>query len=104
MEDIAPAALRELLATEPVVMLDVREPWEFALCHLEGSQPVPLESLPERLDALAADALTVVLCHHGVRSQYAAAYLCRNGFSRVYNLAGGIDRWADELDPTMIRY
>lgn len=104
MGDISPADLRELLATEPVVVIDVREPWEFALCQIVGSELVPLESLPDHLAELDPEALTVMVCHHGVRSHHAAEYLRRNGFSRVLNLAGGIHRWAVDLDPTMVQY
>ncbi len=104
MDDISPSALRDLLASEPVAVIDVREPWEFALCQILGSTLVPLESLPDHLDELDPEALTVMVCHHGVRSHHAAEYLRRNGFKRVLNLAGGIHRWAVELDPTMAQY
>ena len=104
MDDISPSDLRDLLANEPVVVIDVREPWEFALCQILGSELVPLESLPDHLAELDPELLTVMVCHHGVRSHYAAEYLRSNGFQRVLNLAGGIHRWAVELDPTMAQY
>lgn len=103
-EEISPEALRDLLASEPVVLLDVREPWETALCALQGSRCVPMDSVPDALDALDPAAVTVVICHHGVRSHHVAEYLRANGFAQVLNLEGGIHRWAVELDPTMARY
>lgn len=85
-------------------MLDVREPVEFALCRITGSRLVPLGELPTRLEDLDPDAEVVCICHHGIRSARAAALLSRAGFHRVWNLSGGVERWAREVDPTMPRY
>jgi rhodanese-related sulfurtransferase len=86
------------------ILLDVREPWELALCRLADSVSVPLAALPSRLPELDPDAVTVVICHHGVRSSQAALFLERNGFSSVFNLAGGIDAWSHEVDPSLPTY
>ena len=84
--------LRDLLAApqQPVTLLDVREPWEVALCRMEGSLHIPLAQLPARLGELDPDRPTVVICHHGVRSLHAGAFLERQGFGDVVNLRGGL--------------
>lgn len=86
------------------VLLDVREDWEFELCHIPGAQLVPMQSIPARLGELAADAETVVICHHGVRSMHVARFLEAQGFAAIHNLTGGVAAWADEVDPAMRRY
>lgn len=102
---IEPRELRRRLdAGEPLVLLDVREPVEFALCRITDSRLVPLGELPSRLDDLDPEAQVVCICHHGIRSARAAALLVRAGFEHVWNLTGGIERWALEVDPTMPRY
>lgn len=88
----------------PPQMVDVREPWEYQLCHLPASMPVPLGSLPARLAELDAQRPTVLLCHHGARSMQAALFLEHNGFADVYNLRGGIDAWSRDVDPALPRY
>ena len=86
------------------VLLDVREPWEWNLCHLPDAILIPMRELPARLHELDKDAETVVICHHGVRSYHAARYLETLGFGDVVNLSGGVAAWADEVDPAMPRY
>jgi rhodanese-related sulfurtransferase len=86
------------------VIVDVREPWEFELCHIEGSVPVPLAQLAARRAELPADRDLVLVCHHGSRSQQAAAWLAQNGFPRVNNLRGGVEAWSLEVDPSLPRY
>ncbi len=89
--------------TAPVVV-DVREPWEFAHCRIDGAISMPLSQLPARLAELPATQDVILVCHHGSRSQQAALFLARNGFSRVYNLRGGVEAWALDVDPAMPRY
>ena len=86
------------------VLLDVREPWEFEQCHLAGSMLMPMQSVPARLNELAPDADVVVICHHGARSMQVAMFLERNGFGSIYNLAGGVNAWAHDIDPGMRKY
>jgi len=76
---------------ETVTVLDVREPWERELCSIEGSRALPLDTLPEHLEELPREGLLVVVCHH-------------RGFGNVVNLAGGIDAWAREIEPSMRIY
>lgn len=104
MTDISPLELETRRLQEPVVIVDVREPWEYQRCHIEGSVLVPLQTLPDEYPALARGALTVMVCHHGLRSAAAADYLRGCGFERVLNLTGGIDRWSLDVDPAMPRY
>jgi len=88
----------------PPVLLDVREPWEYEYCHLAGSRHLPMHTVPARLAELDPDAEVVVVCHHGGRSMQVAMFLERSGFVSVYNLAGGVEAWAQAIDPTMRRY
>jgi rhodanese-related sulfurtransferase len=85
-------------------VLDVREPWEVAICRLDGARTIPMNALPDRLDGLPGDRPIVVVCHHGQRSALVTQYLLARGFDQAVNLAGGIDRWAVEVDPSMSRY
>lgn len=107
MQQITAAALaRRLSASEaaPPLLLDVREPWEFGICRIDGALPMPMASVPARLDELDPDAEIVVVCHHGMRSAQVCLFLERQGFSRVLNLAGGVAAWAAEVDPAMPQY
>lgn len=86
------------------VLLDVREPWEFQTCHIEGSLPIPMNTIPARLQELEEDTPIVCICHHGARSMSVAAFLERNGFTQVTNLTGGVHAWAQQVDPSMPTY
>jgi rhodanese-related sulfurtransferase len=103
---IQPQELKRLLECgAPVLLLDVREPQEYAWCHLPGSLHIPLGELPARIGELdVRDELVVVYCHHGIRSLSGAAILLQAGFPNVASLAGGIDRWAVQIDPSVPRY
>ena len=89
---------------ESVLILDVREPFEIALAPFPGATHIPMGDIPSRLTELDPDRETVVVCHHGVRSAQVAMYLAQNGFERVLNLAGGIDAWSEDADPSTPRY
>jgi rhodanese-related sulfurtransferase len=103
--EIGPEELRARLeGADPPVLLDVRRPDEVAICSLPGSLHLPMDELEERLDELATEKDTVIVCHHGVRSLSAAAFLRNRGFSSVWSLAGGIDRWSLVIDPKVPRY
>lgn len=86
------------------LLIDVREPWELELCRLDGIHPIPMHLVPTRIGELDAQQETVVICHHGGRSMQVALFLERNGFSKVSNLMGGMDAWAQQIDPTVRRY
>jgi rhodanese-related sulfurtransferase len=97
------AWLRDPSRTKPL-LLDVREPWEYALCRIDGSLNVPMRELPNEMGELPRDRETVVICHHGVRSAMAARFLEHAGFGSIFNLQGGVSAWADDVDPAMPRY
>jgi rhodanese-related sulfurtransferase len=86
------------------MLLDVREPWEFQTCHIEGAVPMPMNTVPARIEELEEDAPIVCICHHGARSMQVAAFLERNGFSHVTNLTGGVHAWALQVDSSMPTY
>ena len=103
--EVTPGELaRRLAAGDRPLLLDVREPYEHAIARLPDARLVPLATLPVASAQLDPAAEIVVLCHHGVRSAAAVEYLRELGFTRVRNLAGGIDRWSREVDPAVPRY
>jgi adenylyltransferase/sulfurtransferase len=103
--EIGPPELSVRLARgEPLFVLDVREEWEHGIGHLEGATLLPMQRVPAEHGALPRDRTVVVYCHHGMRSAMVADYLRAAGFPRVLNLAGGIDRWSTEVDPSVPRY
>jgi rhodanese-related sulfurtransferase len=107
IRQIAPldlASWRNDPARSAPVLVDVREPWEFERCRIEGSIPIPLGQIPARAAELPPGAELVLVCHHGGRSQQAAVWLERNGHANVHNLQGGVEGWALEVDPAMPRY
>ena len=87
-----------------LVLLDVREPFEYAIARIENSVLIPLDQLQTRMNELDVQQEIIVICHHGIRSQQASNYLLYKGFTKVLNLAGGIDAWACECDPEVPRY
>jgi rhodanese-related sulfurtransferase len=102
---IEPRELKERLDRgETFLLVDVREPSEHQICRIEGARLIPLGSLRAEL-ALLEEAENVVLyCHHGIRSLDAAAWLRAQGAEGARSLAGGIERWATEIDPSVQRY
>ena len=89
---------------DSVFLLDVREPHEFQYAHIADSVLIPLNQIPQRLTELDPQREIVVICHHGMRSQQAANYLDRSGFTNIANLKGGIDAWSCEVDSSVARY
>jgi rhodanese-related sulfurtransferase len=86
------------------LLLDVREPDEFAICRIEGSREIPMRQIPENLASLPRDRLILALCHHGRRSMRVTEFLRANGFPQVTSVMGGIDAWSEQIDPTVPRY
>ena len=91
-------------SAETMCLLDVREPWEVALVTLPGSLCIPMGEIPSRVDEIPASQKVVCICHHGVRSMQVAFFLEQQGIETVYNLQGGIDAWAREVDPNCATY
>jgi rhodanese-related sulfurtransferase len=86
------------------LLLDVRQPWEYDVCHLDNSELVPMSQIPQKMHELDPDREVVVICHHGIRSRSVAHYLEHSGFTNVINLSDGIDGWAKSVDSTMATY
>jgi sulfur-carrier protein adenylyltransferase/sulfurtransferase len=102
---VSPEELRTRLDSgEEIVLVDVREPHEMEICRLPGSVPIPLGTLPENLHRLSTADVIVVYCKVGGRSAQAVQFLLDSGFRKVANLSGGIDRWAQRVDPALPRY
>ncbi len=95
---------RELKENSELVLIDVREPLEWEICHIDGTTLIPLGQLPERLNELDGHKEIVTHCHTGVRSMQALEILKAAGFTKVRSLAGGIDAWSTDVDPSVPRY
>lgn len=102
---IEPSAAAESLKKDSgAILLDVREQWEYDIVHVNGSVLLPLRNLYAKLDDLRNYSKIYVLCHHGFRSLSACELLYQEGIHGVYNVEGGIDRWADEVDTSLNKY
>ncbi len=102
---VHPQTLKERLdAGEALVIVDVRETWEYSLAHIPGSINFPLGELADCVMELDAEDEIIVCCHHGARSYEGAQILIESGFPRVANLIGGIDLWSCVVDPSIPRY
>lgn len=86
------------------LLLDVREPWEFEICHIDGAEHIPMQSIVQNLERLDPEQDTIVICHHGIRSRIVGNFLERSGFKNIINLAGGVKSWAEHVDPAMPVY
>jgi len=90
--------------TPPPLLLDVREPWEYEKCHIENSKLVPMRQIPEYAEQLDPEEEIIVICHHGIRSRQVARYLESLDFTNLVNLTGGVEAWAQDVEPEMKRY
>ncbi len=106
--EVTPAeAQARLSGGKQATLIDVREPWEFSAASLKDGVLIPMQTIPaelQRLEGLADEGELLVLCHHGVRSLQVVAWLRAQGVENCYSIAGGIDRWSAELDPSVPRY
>lgn len=89
---------------EKPLLLDVREPWEYARCRIDGSEFVPMQAIAQQMSTFAPERDVVCICHHGGRSMHVAMFLERQGFASVFNLTGGVDAWARQVDMAMPTY
>lgn len=105
VQSLTPTELKARLdAAEDLDVLDVRENEELAICRIEGALHIPMSELSVRHTELDPERTIVCVCHHGMRSANVAGALLNMGFEKLYNLTGGIDRWAAEVQPDMARY
>ena len=104
--EISPSQVKALQQSGlEVLLLDVREPWEFETSQIEGSKHIPMGDVPARAhQELDPDEHIVVLCHHGVRSLSVTNWLRQQGFEKVQSMRGGIDGWARTVDPKVPLY
>ena len=86
------------------VILDVREKWEYDICHIKNSIHIPMGKIANNNGNLEISDNIVVVCHHGIRSRMVAKYLIANGYVNVMNLTGGLDAWSTNIDPSMPKY
>jgi adenylyltransferase/sulfurtransferase len=102
---ISPKELKKSLDSgDKLVLVDVREGWEYSLAKIDGSILIPLGTLPHSLAQLNRDSEIIAICHHGMRSADATNFLLQQGFQNVKNLVGGIDAWSTQVDGTVPRY
>ncbi len=102
--EITAAELQRILSEDnPPSLIDVREDGEAAICTIEGSILIPMNTLPQRLEEIPRDRPVALYCHHGMRSMMVGQWLAQQGYDAL-SLAGGIDRWAIEIEPEMARY
>lgn len=88
----------------PIVLLDVRDDDEWQAGHVDFAVHIPLDQLQARIGELRADAPIALMCHHGGRSSRGTAFLLANGFAKALNVDGGIEAYADRIDPSIPRY
>jgi rhodanese-related sulfurtransferase len=101
--------VKDLRGRQPApLLIDVREPDEYAICHLEGSRLLPLSGWPQEAarhnGLFETNAPVIVYCHHGARSMRAAMFLRSRGVKQAQSMAGGVEEWALRVDPNMERY
>jgi adenylyltransferase/sulfurtransferase len=105
LPEITPRELAARMARgDDILLIDVREPEEWAIARIEGARLIPLGTLQDAASGLDASRDIVVHCHHGIRSAAAVRFLRTQGFERVANLAGGIARWSSDVDAAVPQY
>jgi rhodanese-related sulfurtransferase len=106
LEIDCPTVKTRLDACDGLVLLDCRERDEYDVVRIAGSRLMPMSEITQRVSELDGEQSSemVVMCHHGVRSRHVAAWLRQQGFANVRSMAGGIDRWSLEIDPSLPRY
>jgi adenylyltransferase/sulfurtransferase len=103
--EMSPHELKRMMdAGQPFALIDVREPFEYEIARIDGAKLIPLGEITGRLDELNGNQPIVVHCHSGKRSAQAVQVLQASGFTKVYNLEGGIDAWSDQVDPNVPKY
>jgi adenylyltransferase/sulfurtransferase len=102
---IDPRLLKQRLEHgDKLLLVDVREPWEHVICRIEGAKLIPMAKLPSNLPLFEQAGDVVLYCHYGIRSLEAATWLRGRGVEGAQSLAGGIERWANEIDPGVPHY
>ena len=104
-KSISAKELNELLnSSDKIQIVDVREHFEWDICHIEGALNIPMNLIVESIDKIPKEIITVVMCHHGVRSMNVIHYLESIGYKNLINLQGGIHAWSTDVDKSMSTY
>ncbi|MEO8848250.1 MAG: rhodanese-like domain-containing protein [Casimicrobiaceae bacterium] len=106
ISELTPAAVAAWLADASraaPLLVDVRENWELEICAIDVAQRLPMHELQQRLGELPRERELVIVCHTGQRSAIVTAWLARQGYT-AHNLEGGVEAWAQSVDPAMRRY
>ena len=104
-KSISAKELNELInSAEKIQIIDVRENFEWDICHIEGALNIPMNLIVESIDKISKDIITVVMCHHGIRSMNVIHYLESIGYKKLINLDGGIRAWSNDVDKNMATY
>lgn len=106
MQEFSALQVHEYIQSQSAapLLLDVREPWEYQICHIDGSQLIPMNQIPNKLSEFSPEQEMIIICHHGIRSRMVANYLVNNGFTKIINLTGGVAAWAEQVDSQMAVY
>jgi rhodanese-related sulfurtransferase len=104
IKDLTPKQFKDYLLDDEVILVDVREQWEFDICQIKGAILIPMGEIAISYENLDKDSKIALYCHSGVRSMHVADFLLSKGFDSVANLQGGVDAWAQEIDTTVERY
>jgi len=107
LEITAVEVKRRMDAGETLFLVDVRQPEEYQICHIEGSELIPMNTIPaavQDLEAKADEGLLIVFCHHGMRSLNVTNWLRGQGISECASMIGGIEAWSLEIDRSVPRY
>ena len=103
IKEILVNELKDSLDKNDLILIDVREDEEYAICNIEPSVHIPMNKIPSQLEKLDKDTGYAIICHSGMRSHNVCFYLQNYGF-KVRNVVGGIHQWAIEIDDTMKMY
>ncbi|MFO0839858.1 MAG: rhodanese-like domain-containing protein [Phycisphaerae bacterium] len=102
--EISAIDARRRVADHDAMLLDCREHDEVGISAIRGAMHIPMSDIPDRLAELPRQREIVVFCHHGMRSLHTAAFLREQGFADVKSMRGGIEAWAEDVDPSVPRY
>ena len=106
MDSITPVQLKDLMSDPEaeIIIVDVREDWELERCKIDNCLHIPMGAIPNSLHQLEFNLPIIVYCHHGLRSMQVANFLTSHGYIHVLNLEGGINAWAQDVEPEMEIY
>lgn len=96
--------LADYLQRNTPSLIDVREPWEFDICHIAHSQLIPMGQVPSKLELFHESPEYVIICHHGIRSLQVINFLAHHDILNTINLDGGVEAWARKVDIDMPVY